>query len=814
MNFCRPSISPSAAAPAKAASVNPPSSILHPRVLFLVFGLLLSFSSLALAGNIATNRYVEDNNSWWDATEVALFPDYQWALRAESPSIDGRNIAAPDAITAATTKFWNTNGTSGTWTATNWGTTAAGPFTSGWVSMDVAGFTANSLITYVTTTNVGGINVTNASTVTLTAAGSFTTTGTVVTFDVGTGSILDFAAQGISTAAGTGIIKSGNGIFFSANPNAYTGGFTLNAGTIILGGVNAMGAGGALTINGGTLAANASRTFTGKFTSFTIGGDFTMGAVTAGVGSGNGSSAANISIDTNAGLGASTRTITIGSDATYSLLGILSSATPGTGLIVAASGGAVGNLTLSGASTFAGGTTVNSGILAVGAGSTVTGGVVASGPIGKGTLTLNGGTFRSTAATAGGDRTFQNNLALSGTVTMGSATNTGVLTFNSTGLTTPATITLLANTALTNPSTLTLNNAISGGFNLSKAGAGTLNLGALNTFSGTFTASGGITNLNVNGALGSVTSLIIGTGATVQTPGTGTTDAINDAASITMAGTANLDLRGGTETLASLASTSGAPTVKIGDFGAVAGSFTVGDGSSTTFAGVISGSRATAGPIFTKQGGGTLTLSGANTYTGTTLISNGTLEVANNGSTTAGRIGSTATITVNSGGTLLLSGSGSADRINNSAGITLNGGTLAKGSGVNEGSTSAVGMGALTLTANSTLDFTQSSGTLTFASFSPSTFTLAITNYIGTGSPGGTDQLIFNQDQATRLGSFDFGFGAGVNVAESDLGGGFWEVYSTTPIPEPSTWIGGALALGAIGITQRKRFAKRFRVLG
>jgi hypothetical protein len=120
-------------------------------------------------------------------------------------------------------------------------------------------------------------------------------------------------------------------------------------------------------------------------------------------------------------------------------------------------------------------------------------------------------------------------------------------------------------------------------------------------------------------------------------------------------------------------------------------------------------------------------------------------------------------------------------------------------------------MGALTLTANSTLNYTLSAGTLTFASFSPGSFVLSITDYIGDGTAQGFDQLIFNQDQASQLASYNFGFGPGVNVSEFDLNNGFFEVYSTAPVPEPSTWVAGALALGVLGFSQRKRFAKKLR---
>jgi autotransporter-associated beta strand protein len=65
---------------------------------------------------------------------------------------------------------------------------------------------------------------------------------------------------------------------------------------------------------------------------------------------------------------------------------------------------------------------------------------------------------------------------------------------------------------------------------------------------------------------------------------------------------------------------------------------------------------------------GSQKLADTNSFTGTTTVSQGTLEAA-----ATGALGATTGITINSGGTLLLSNAGTTDRINDSATVTLGG---------------------------------------------------------------------------------------------------------------------------------------------
>jgi hypothetical protein len=227
---------------------------------------------------------------------------------------------------------------------------------------------------------------------------------------------------------------------------------------------------------------------------------------------------------------------------------------------------------------------------------------------------------------------------------------------------------------------------------------------------------------------------------------------------------------------------------------------------------VISGS-------ISKTGAGTLELSGSNNFGG------GQVDVATNGGKIVGNgansLGGVSSVTVNSGGTMLLAGGGSLDRINNNpagqTAVNLGGGTFGiaptgnGGNAVLEGSGSTVGIGALTLSASSTLDMGSGGvGTLTFASFNPGNFTLNITNYASTaaigvaGVDGTDDRLIFNQDQAAAGNLDNFSFG-GISAQQIALGGNFFEI---TPIPESSTWVAGALILATLTLAQRRRIAR------
>lgn len=220
------------------------------------------------------------------------------------------------------------------------------------------------------------------------------------------------------------------------------------------------------------------------------------------------------------------------------------------------------------------------------------------------------------------------------------------------------------------------------------------------------------------------------------------------------------------------------------------------------------------------NGAATVLLESANTYAGATTLNAGTINASATNS-----LGSTSGITVNSTGTLLLTGSGVTDRIKNSSNMNLAAGaTLRINAGLREGTSpsgpsgsgGSAGIGALTLAGTSglpvTIDFGGQGSTLAFSSLdvtSKGSYVniLNWTGLAGTDTGSATnDRLLFASDPGftqTDLAHFNFsGFGGG--ATEISYGG----MYEIVPVPEPSTWGAGFLAVGAIGLSQRGRFLK------
>lgn len=644
----------------------------------------------------------------------------------------------------------------------------------------------------------------------------------------GDGSGVVTLSGAINTAGGSkdyAITKTGTSTFVLSGANAYRGTTTINGGVLNIQNGSALGATTAGTIVASGAALQIQNNIAVGTEALTLNGSGIASDGALRNISGNNSFAGAITLAS---------TSTIGTDAgTLTLSGVIS----GSGGLTKTG---AGTLTLSGAAnnTYTGATTVNQGTLIL----------AKPGSALQPAITIGGAGYTATVQLGAALQLYGANVTINsqgqlnlnnyneyiGTLTMSGGgnvvTGTGILYLGGTGLNTIAssvTSTLTGNYSLvtnqifnvasgTAPSGVDL--LISGpvaeftaGSTVTKTGAGTLVLSGANSYTGLTTISSGVLNIqNANGLGTTAAGTTVSAGAALQLQGgiSVGSEALtlngggisNDGALRSISGNNSY---AGTITLASASRIyADAATLTLSG-GVVTSGFTTTFGGAGNIAetGIISG---TGGLV--KNGNGTLTLSGADTFSGSTTINAGTLTAAAGSGNAA--LGSTSSITVNSGGTLLL---GASNQINNAATMTLAGGTFAKGN-FSEGSTIATGLGSLTLTASgSTIDFgTGTVGVLTFASLAPGSFTLTITNWTGTiatQGTGSTDRLIFNSDQNANLNSFAFS-GYGPGAMEFNLGGGFYEIVPVAPVPEPSTWIGAALALGAVSLNVVRRRRK------
>jgi autotransporter-associated beta strand protein len=273
-------------------------------------------------------------------------------------------------------------------------------------------------------------------------------------------------------------------------------------------------------------------------------------------------------------------------------------------------------------------------------------------PVGGYVINLNSGTVSSIDGT-GRTLGLAYNLGKAGggtTVAFGQASGgTGTIALNGAG-------TLLGNTTVEVVKDTTLGGAIDGAFSLTKTGAATLIINQNQNYSGGTIINEGTIKMSGNKTLASGSDMEVGASGTWNLDGTSQT----------------LGELTGTGLVSSTWATSGFDTLTVG----------AGDATSI-FGGTIAGGNGTSvrGINLTKTGAGTLTLSNANSYSGVTTVSAGTLLVNN----TSGSGTGTGTVSVTSGATL-----GGTGTVGGAASIT---GIVAPGDS---------GIGTLKVTGNTT----------------------------------------------------------------------------------------------------------------
>lgn len=618
--------------------------------------------------------------------------------------------------------YWNTNGTGASITAANWNTSGTGAtYSTAWSNGSNIVFTASSAITYVSTTPVGNLSITNSATVAWTTSGSYSTGGAIRTFDIGTGSRLNWNSQGVTSAAGTGFIKNGEGTWNigTLGGSSAPGGFTLNAGRIITTGGNGVG-NGPLTINGGTWEATGNSNY--NATSVTIGGNFTL------EGSGNnGLAGGSVGIS----LGNATRTITNNASGYRQLPGVISGST-GVGLSFSGTGtSVVGNAsnTFDGPFTVTGGEVFFNGNAALGTGTAI---ILDGGRITSGTVSTSG------AGTAGALTAAS--IASSKTIFVGGSAGTAIGVQGSAGV-------------LSFDGVIADKAGSAGSW--AKAGGGRITLGGVSTYTGSTAINNGTLQLSTGSDRLPTTTVVW----------------LGQAASSNLG---TLDLNGNGQQIAGLASVSGnnagGSTNSVTSSGAATLTINVASGTFTYSDGSAGNSGAISGAIsVVKNGAGTQIFGGGNSYTGSTTVNAGLLRIngsqTGNGSVTVaggelkvnGSLGTSA-VTLNGG---LLSGSGTTGAVTVNTGATLSPGnspgTLTTGAvTLNGGGNYNWQLYDANGVAGTGWDFISSSGALTVNATSGSPFSVNLWTLSGTSPETSGNAINFNAagDKTWTIGTF------------------------------------------------------------
>jgi autotransporter-associated beta strand protein len=525
---------------------------------------------------------------------------------------------------------------------------------------------------------------------TIRTIGSALTAPVNATLLAGTQSTIDTNGLGASwsgvLSGSGGLIKAGDGTLTLSAVNSYTGLTTIDGGTLALSGAGSIAASSGL-VNDGVFDISAT-TLGASVASLSGGGRVETGLRTLQVGAGNGSTAFSGTI-VNGGVGwqanygrfqkLGTGTLTLdGATISGGESHLMGGAIAQTGGQTAINYLAVGTGTTGGAANI-GALNVSGGSLTFGTGLQVgdfggagtvnqTGGQVVVQPGcgdparcalfnignqgGTGIYNISGGSLTLTSGSFGLGRNSSNNPASSGTLNLsGSGVVDLTAGFFTIGNWLAVNGTTQPGSGVVNQTGGTFRIGQATNLYLSGSGNGTYNLlgGALEiggtSLAANYNNHGGSYQLNLGGgtvrAAGTAlaasvnATLLAGTQSTIDSNGLG----------VTWSGTLSGDgalakVGGGSLTLTGANSYGGGTTISAGTLQIGAGGTTgslVGDvvnnatlafnrSDAHSFAGVISGSGAV-----TKAGASTLTLTGANSYSGSTTIAAGTLALANGG---------------------------------------------------------------------------------------------------------------------------------------------------------------------------------------
>ncbi len=509
--------------------------------------------------------------------------------------------------------------------------------------------------------------------------------GNNLTVTATTGASLTVSGPISQTNPGATLGLSGGGLLVLAGNNGYTGGTTVNSGTLQIGSGGggaslasqsvSMSGGAMLAFNhsdavtyGGAIGGNGSLWHTGGGT-LALAGNNTFGnglTIQAGTVVGTVANAFG-----GSGAGAVTLgDVTGGSNPATLIANPAASTTYSNPITVAAN--TSGLLTIGqngGAAVFAGQAALNNNLTLSAMG---TSSMTLSGPIidtASHTITINntgsGPNCNATLSGVNTAATFNSNIFVqAGTLVVG----------NSSGLTS-ANVVQVANGATFNldgvsPTIAGLNDVSggTGGTVGAISGNATLTLGGGGTYSYNGAVSNGAQVLGLTIALSGGGQQTLGgantyTGVTTVNSGTlvaGNPTAFGPAASASLVFGANstgtVQLNGNSMTVIGLATNATPGTPIVENANATPATLTINNAGADTYAGVIQdgGAPGTPGPLsLNKGGGGTLYLSGANTYSGSTSVSAGVLQFTQSAawsSSSAVSVGG-GTLAVNAGGT-------------------------------------------------------------------------------------------------------------------------------------------------------------------